>query len=56
MTTRRWETELANSEFIRGRVIAYRQTDKTIIVILCGGDKSTQDKDIKRAKDVAAGL
>jgi putative addiction module killer protein len=39
-----------------GYRVYYRQTDKTIIVILCGGDKSTQDKDIKRAKDVAAGL
>ena len=33
-----------------------KQTDKTIIVILCGGDKSTQAKDIKRAKEVAAEL
>ena len=39
-----------------GYRVYYRQTEKTIIVILCGGDKSTQDRDIKRAKDVAAGL
>jgi putative addiction module killer protein len=39
-----------------GYRVYYKQTDMTIIVILCGGDKSTQDKDIRRAKDVAAGL
>jgi putative addiction module killer protein len=39
-----------------GYRVYYKQTDRTIIVILCGGDKSTQDKDIRRAKDVAAGL
>jgi putative addiction module killer protein len=39
-----------------GYRVYYKQTDRTIIVILCGGDKSTQDKDIRRAKEVAAGL
>jgi putative addiction module killer protein len=39
-----------------GYRVYYKQTDKTIIVIPCGGDKSTQDKDIKRAKEVAAEL
>jgi putative addiction module killer protein len=39
-----------------GYRVYYKQTGKTIIVILCGGDKSTQDKDIKRAKEVAAEL
>lgn len=29
---------------------------KTVIVLLCGGDKSTQTKDIKTAKMLAAGL
>lgn len=33
-----------------------KQTGRTIIVILCGGDKSTQDRDIKRAKEMAAEL
>jgi putative addiction module killer protein len=32
------------------------QTGKTIVVILCGGDKSTQDRDIKRAKEIAIEL
>ena len=27
-----------------------------LIVLLCGGDKSSQDKDIKRAKDLAQQL
>jgi putative addiction module killer protein len=39
-----------------GYRVYYKQTGRTIIVILCGGDKSTQDRDIRRAKDVAAGL
>ena len=39
-----------------GYRVYYKQTGKTIIVILCGGDKSTQDKDIKRAKEMAAEL
>jgi putative addiction module killer protein len=33
-----------------------KQTGKTIVVILCGGDKSTQDSDIKRAKEIAKQL
>jgi putative addiction module killer protein len=39
-----------------GYRVYYKQTGKTIIVILCGGDKSSQDKDIKKAKLIAAGL
>ncbi len=34
----------------------YKQTGQQIILLLCGGDKSTQDKDIKRAKAIAAEL
>jgi len=30
--------------------------ENRIIVLLCGGDKSTQDRDIKRAKDLAKEL
>jgi putative addiction module killer protein len=39
-----------------GYRVYYKQTDKTIVLILCGGDKSTQEKDIKRAKEIAAEL
>jgi putative addiction module killer protein len=39
-----------------GYRIYYKQIGKRIIVILCGGDKSSQDKDIKKAKQIAAGL
>lgn len=39
-----------------GYRIYYKQTGKTIVVLLCGGDKSSQEKDIKRAKEIAAQL
>jgi len=39
-----------------GYRVYYKQTNKTIIVMLCGGDKSTQEKDVKRAKKMAAEL
>jgi putative addiction module killer protein len=39
-----------------GYRVYYKQVGRRIIVILCGGDKSSQDKDIKKAKRIAAGL
>jgi putative addiction module killer protein len=36
-----------------GYRVYYKQTDKTVVLLLCGGDKSTQAKDIKRAKEIA---
>ena len=39
-----------------GYRVYYKQTGRTIVVILCGGDKSTQDRDIRRAKEIAAEL
>src|SRR5580698_6600945 len=39
-----------------GYRVYYKQTGKTIVLLLCGGDKSTQEKDIKRAKEIAAEL
>lgn len=37
-----------------GYRIYFRKSGNTIIVLLCGGDKSTQAKDIKAAKRLAA--
>ena len=39
-----------------GYRIYFKQTDRTVVLLLCGGDKSTQVKDIKRAKEIAADL
>jgi putative addiction module killer protein len=39
-----------------GYMVPFKQTGKTIVLLLCGGDKSTQEKDIKRAKGIAAEL
>jgi putative addiction module killer protein len=39
-----------------GYRVYYKQTNKTIIVMLCGGNKSTQGKDVRRAKKMAAEL
>ncbi|MBB3136844.1 putative addiction module killer protein [Rhizobium pisi] len=37
-----------------GYRIYYRKRGETIIVLLCGGDKSTQETDIRTAKRIAA--
>jgi putative addiction module killer protein len=39
-----------------GYRVYFKQTGKAIVLLLCGGDKSTQAKDIKRAKEIAAEL
>lgn len=36
-----------------GYRVYYKKSGNTIIVLLCGGDKSTQEKDIKEAKRLA---
>jgi putative addiction module killer protein len=36
-----------------GYRVYYKDTGKEIIVLLCGGDKSTQQKDIENAKKIA---
>jgi putative addiction module killer protein len=37
-----------------GYRVSFLKRGKTVIVLLCGGDKSTQAKDIKAAKRLAA--
>ncbi len=32
------------------------QRGRTLVVVLCGGDKATQDRDIERAKEIARDL
>lgn len=39
-----------------GYRVYYKQTGKVVVILLCGGDKSTQETDIKRAKKLAATL
>lgn len=39
-----------------GYRVYFKQTDKTIVLLLCGGNKTSQTKDIKRAKRLAANL
>ena len=39
-----------------GYRVYFKQTGKQIVLLLCGGDKSSQDKDISRAKQLAAQL
>ena len=37
-----------------GYRVYYKQRGQELIILLCGGDKSTQEKDIVRAKHIAA--
>ena len=39
-----------------GYRVYYMQRGPLLIVLLCGGDKSTQDRDIKAAQALARGL
>ena len=39
-----------------GYRVYFKQTGRIVILLLCGGDKSTQEKHIKRAKQIAAEL
>ncbi|MDR0321613.1 MAG: type II toxin-antitoxin system RelE/ParE family toxin [Treponema sp.] len=35
-----------------GYRVYYKDTGREIIILLCGGDKRTQDRDIERAKEL----
>ena len=37
----------------QGYRVYYTIRRQTVVILLCGGDKSTQDKDIKQAKKLA---
>jgi putative addiction module killer protein len=39
-----------------GYRVYFASRGKELVILLCGGDKSTQDRDIKSAKAIAAGL
>jgi putative addiction module killer protein len=39
-----------------GYRVYFKRTGTTVMLILCGGNKSSQDQDIKRAKKLAAQL
>jgi len=39
-----------------GYRVYFKDTGKIIFILLCGGDKSTQDKDIKKALELAENL
>ena len=43
-----WELRL---DFGPGYRIYYGEVDNTIVLLLCGGDKSSQQRDIERAKN-----
>ncbi|MDR2095314.1 MAG: type II toxin-antitoxin system RelE/ParE family toxin [Treponema sp.] len=40
-------------DYSPGYRVYYKDTGKEIIIILCGGDKATQQADIARARDIA---
>jgi putative addiction module killer protein len=39
-----------------GYRIYYKQRGKTLVILLAGGDKRTQKRDIEKAKELARGL
>jgi putative addiction module killer protein len=43
-------------DFGPGYRVYFTRTGRTVVLLLCGGDKSTQAKDIRRAKRIAASL
>jgi putative addiction module killer protein len=43
-------------DFGPGYRIYFVRRGKSLIILLCGGDKSTQARDIRKAKELAADL
>jgi len=43
-------------DFGPGYRVYYTHLDKTLVILLCGGDKSTQSADVRAAKDIASSL
>jgi putative addiction module killer protein len=43
-------------DFGPGYRVYFTRTGQTVVLLLCGGDKSTHAKDIRRAKRIAASL
>ena len=41
-------------DFGPGYRVYFTKRGEVLILLLCGGDKSTQDEDIRRAKSLAA--
>lgn len=39
-----------------GYRVYFKREGRTVLLLLCGGDKSTQKQDIERAKEIAAKL
>jgi putative addiction module killer protein len=39
-----------------GYRVYYTRRGDAVVILLCGGDKRTQSKDIRKAKDIAAAL
>lgn len=39
-----------------GYRVYYTVRDECIVLLLCGGDKDSEERDIRRAKEMAAGL
>jgi putative addiction module killer protein len=39
-----------------GYRVYFTQRGPLLVIILCGGDKGSQDRDIRRARAIAAGL
>ena len=39
-----------------GYRVYYKDTGKMIVILLCGGDKTTQQADIEKAKEIARSL